>query len=75
MAAALDNRSKMFRMWYVKQASGFCGLGFCTRKWEKTEKKTQEKEIEASRCLRCGMLQDKVEDLNKVQVQEPVSSV
>ena len=32
MAEALDDRSEMFRMWYAKQGSGFCGLGFRERR-------------------------------------------
>ena len=33
--AALKQRSKMYKMWYAKQGSGFCGVGFWTSKWEK----------------------------------------
>ena len=32
---ALKERSKMFKMWYAKQGSGFCGVGYWTSKWEK----------------------------------------
>ena len=32
--AALEGTSKMFKMWYAKQGSGFCGVGYWTSKWE-----------------------------------------
>ena len=32
--AALKGTSKMFKMWYTKQGSGFCGVGYWTSKWE-----------------------------------------
>ena len=28
--AALEGTSKMFKMWYVKQGSGFCRVGYWT---------------------------------------------
>ena len=36
---ALKERSKMFKMWYAKQGSGYCGVGYWTSKWEKTDKR------------------------------------
>ena len=33
--AALKGTSKMFKMWYAKQGSGFCGVGYWTSKWER----------------------------------------
>merc|ERR1711966_181777 len=30
---ALKERSKMFKMWYAKQGSGYCGVGYWTSKW------------------------------------------
>ena len=32
--AALKRTSKMFKIWYAKQGSGFYGMGYCTSKWE-----------------------------------------
>ena len=32
--AALKGTSKIFRMWYAKQGSGFFGVGYWTSKWE-----------------------------------------
>ena len=32
--AALEGTSKVFKMWYEKQGSGFCGVGYWTSKWE-----------------------------------------
>ena len=32
--AALKGTSKMFKMWYTKQGSGFYGVGYWTSKWE-----------------------------------------
>ena len=52
---ALKERSKMFKMWYAKQGSRFCGVGYWTSKWEKTDKATKEEELEAFRCLSCSM--------------------
>ena len=34
-------------------------------KWEKIDKTTTEEEIEASRCPRCGMKQEKAHHLNR----------
>ena len=31
-AAALEGTSNMFKMWYVQQGSGFCGVGYLTSK-------------------------------------------
>ena len=36
VGAALKERSKMFKMWYAKQGSRFCGVGYWTIKWERT---------------------------------------
>ena len=41
VAEALEERSKMFKMWYAKQGSGYCGVGYWTSKLEKTDKTTQ----------------------------------
>ena len=30
--AALEGTSKMFKMWYAKQGSGFCRVGYWTSK-------------------------------------------
>ena len=30
--AALKGTSKMFKIWYAKQGSDFCGVGYWTRK-------------------------------------------
>ena len=32
VAEVLKERSKMFKMWYAKQDSGFCGVGYWTSK-------------------------------------------
>ena len=32
--AALEGTSKMFKMWYTKQGSGYCKVGYWTSKWE-----------------------------------------
>ena len=32
---ALEGTSKMFKMWYAKQGSGFCGVGYWSRRWER----------------------------------------
>ena len=65
IAEALRERSKMFKMWYAKQGSGFCKVGYWTGKLEKKDKTTKEEEIEASRCPSCGMKQEKAHHLNR----------
>ena len=65
VAEALKERSKMFKMWYATQGSGFCGVDHWTSKWEKTDKTTKEEEIEASRCPSCDMKQEKAYHLNR----------
>ena len=35
--AALEGTSKMLKMWYAKQSSGFCGVGYWTDSAEETE--------------------------------------
>ena len=65
VAAALNERSKKFKMWYAKQGLGFCGVGYWMSKWEKTEKTTKEEEIESSRCPSYGMRQEKAAHLNR----------
>ena len=65
IAAALKEQINIFKMWYAKQGSNFCGVGYWTSKWEKTEKTTQQEEIEASRCPSCGIVQEKPGHLNR----------
>ena len=62
---ALKDRSKMFKMWYAKQGTGFCGVGCWTSKWDKTYETAKEEELEASRCSSCGMKQEKAHSLNR----------
>ena len=62
---ALEGRSKMFKMWYAKQGSGFCGVGYWTSKWEKTKTTTWEEEMEASWCPSCGCVQEKAAHLTR----------
>ena len=62
---ALKERSKMFKMWYAKQGSGYCRVGYWTSKWEKTDKTTKEEELESSRCPSCDMRQEKAHHLNR----------
>ena len=54
--AALEGTSKMFKMWYAKQGSGFCGVGYWTSKWEGNGD---------SRCPSCRTLNEKANHLNQ----------
>ena len=54
---ALKERSKMFRIWYAKQGSEYCGVAYWTSKWGETDKTAKEEELESSRCPSCGMRQ------------------
>ena len=62
---ALKDQSNMFKIWYAKQGSGFCRVGYRTSKWEKIDKTTKEEETEASRCPSCDMKQEKATLLNR----------
>ena len=42
---ALEGRSKTYKMWYAKQGSGFCGVGYWTSKWEKKKETSREEEL------------------------------
>ena len=54
--AALEGTSKMFKMWYAKQGSGFCEVGYWTSNWEGNEN---------SRCPSCKKLNKRVDHLNQ----------
>ena len=42
---ALKERSKMFKMWYTKQGSGFCGVGYWASKWEKQIRQRNQRSL------------------------------
>ena len=48
--AALKGTSRIFKMRYLKQGSGFCGVGYWTSKWEGNR---------VSRCPSCRKLNKK----------------
>ena len=45
VAEALKERSKMFKMWYAKQGSGFCGVTYWTSKWEKQIRRRKQRSL------------------------------
>ena len=54
--AALEGMSKMFKICYAKQGSGFCGVGYWMSKWEGNGD---------SRCPSCRTLNEKANHLNQ----------
>ena len=54
--AALEGTSKMFKVWYAKQGSGFCGVGYWTSRWEGNGD---------SRCPSCRKLNKRADHLNQ----------
>ena len=54
--AALEGTSKMFKMWYTKQGSGFCGLGHWTSRREGNGD---------SQCPSCRKLNKRADHLNQ----------
>ena len=52
----MKGTSKMFKMWYAKQGSGFCGVGDWTSKWEGNEE---------SRCPSYRKLNERADHLNQ----------
>ena len=54
--STLKGPSKMFKMWYSKQGSGFCGVGYWTSRLEKGED---------SRCPSCRKLNESMDHLNQ----------
>ena len=53
---ALKGTSKMFKMWYVTQGLGFCGMRYWTRKWEGNGN---------SLCPSCRQLNERADHLNQ----------
>ena len=62
--AALKGTSKMFKLWYVKQGSGFCGVGYWTSKWEGNED---------SQCPSCRKLNGRDDHLNQCKNKHNIS--
>ena len=55
VGAALKGTRKIFKMWYAKQRSDFCGVGYWTHKWEANGD---------SQCPSCRKLNERADHLN-----------